>query len=277
MQESALSLPAGRLGLDWATLSIQGPDAADFLNRLTTLSFKNWDPSAVRLGAFLTARSGVVALGFFRAHSDGFYFCVPQGNAAAALEHLERYHFAENLEFKDVSTDWRLFARSGVVSVPGLEWNDPFSRAVSWCHVPMQEVPAPEGHFTEQWLNYYLVSVGFARVGVEIDSTVMVLEAGLEKAVDRNKGCYPGQEVVERIFTYGQVNRKLFPVEVRGEYLQGVLPLEFVHEGKKAAVLQSIVPSPEKDRFARGLAFVYRNFWDGHTKFQAGGVEIELL
>ena len=43
-----------------------------------------------------------------------------------------------------------------------------------------------------------------------MDEKVMLPETGLEAvAASETKGCYPGQEVVARIKTYGGLNRKL--------------------------------------------------------------------
>jgi len=50
-------------------------------------------------------------------------------------------------------------------------------------------------------------------VGRELNATSIILEGNFEKPIARDKGCYPGQEVIERIFTYGQVSRKLYPIE----------------------------------------------------------------
>lgn len=45
----------------------------------------------------------------------------------------------------------------------------------------------------------------------------MALEAGLDRALHENKGCYPGQEVIERIRTMGQTPRRLVFCKGQGE------------------------------------------------------------
>jgi folate-binding protein YgfZ len=47
------------------------------------------------------------------------------------------------------------------------------------------------------------------RMDFELTTETIPLEAGLLGSIDRNKGCYPGQEVIERIFTYGAPARRL--------------------------------------------------------------------
>ncbi len=47
---------------------------------------------------------------------------------------------------------------------------------------------------------------GYARFGVDADGSRMPPEAVYDDAISYDKGCYPGQEVVARIRTYGHVN-----------------------------------------------------------------------
>ncbi len=52
------------------------------------------------------------------------------------------------------------------------------------------------------------VEAGIPRYGVDLTEEIIPIEAGLEeRAISYSKGCYPGQEVVARIKTYGHVNK----------------------------------------------------------------------
>ncbi len=54
------------------------------------------------------------------------------------------------------------------------------------------------------------IEAGIPRYGIDMDETVMLPETGLEAiAASETKGCYPGQEVVARIKTYGGLHRRL--------------------------------------------------------------------
>ena len=53
------------------------------------------------------------------------------------------------------------------------------------------------------------VTSGTPRYGVDIDATRVALEARLEWAMHFDKGCYVGQEVIERATSRGRVNRLL--------------------------------------------------------------------
>lgn len=54
------------------------------------------------------------------------------------------------------------------------------------------------------------LEAGIPKAGTELNEEIVPPEANLEgKAFSLNKGCYPGQEVVARMDTYGNVRRKL--------------------------------------------------------------------
>ena len=54
------------------------------------------------------------------------------------------------------------------------------------------------------------MEAGIPKAGLDLNEEIVPPEANLEgKAFSLNKGCYPGQEVVARMDTYGNVRRKL--------------------------------------------------------------------
>lgn len=59
-------------------------------------------------------------------------------------------------------------------------------------------------------LNTARLEAGLPWFGIDMDQTNLLSETGLEAvAACGTKGCYPGQEIVARLETYGSVNKKL--------------------------------------------------------------------
>jgi aminomethyltransferase len=90
------------------------------------------------------------------------------------------------------------------------------------------------------------IEAGIPRYGVDMDETNLPLECGLEaRAVTYTKGCYIGQEVINRVHSVGHVNR-----ELRGLRLADALPQlpgrgdKLFHAGKEAGYITSAVSSP---------------------------------
>jgi glycine cleavage system T protein len=61
------------------------------------------------------------------------------------------------------------------------------------------------------------VEAGLPRYGIDMDEDNLLLETGLDQAVSFHKGCYLGQEVIERVHSRGHVNRKLSGIMLKGK------------------------------------------------------------
>lgn len=84
------------------------------------------------------------------------------------------------------------------------------------------------------------VEAGRARFGVDYDAKAMPTEVGLGDAVSYSKGCYVGQEILERMRSRGTVTKLL-----RGLVLDGAAPegaAEVVLDGKTLGEVTSLVP-----------------------------------
>lgn len=112
------------------------------------------------------------------------------------------------------------------------------------------------------------IEAGIPRFGMDMDENQIPLECGLEaRAITYTKGCYIGQEVINRIHSVGHVNR-----ELRGLWLADDLPglpgrgEKLFHAGKEAGYVTSAVKSP---RFKANIAL-------GYVRREAGGLGTEL-
>jgi folate-binding protein YgfZ len=85
------------------------------------------------------------------------------------------------------------------------------------------------------------IEEGRPRYGVDLDETVIPIEAGLaDTAISYTKGCYPGQEVIARIKTYGHVNRHLMGLSLSGENLPRSGDLVFNDQEEVGRVTSSV-------------------------------------
>lgn len=89
------------------------------------------------------------------------------------------------------------------------------------------------------------IEAGIPRFGVDMDETNLPQECGIEgRAMSYTKGCYIGQEVLNRIHTVGHVNRELRGLRLADDLK--VLPSKgdkFFHEGKETGYLTSALAS----------------------------------
>jgi folate-binding protein YgfZ len=90
------------------------------------------------------------------------------------------------------------------------------------------------------------IEAGIPRFGADMDETSLPQECGIEsRAVSYTKGCYIGQEVLNRVHSIGHVNR-----ELRGLRMPDDLPAlpmkgdKLFHAGKEVGVITSATHSP---------------------------------
>lgn len=279
----------------WSLVQISGPDARDYLQRMSTAPMLKLSAGNVCHGAFLTGRGTVVTLGFFAVFSDKYVYAVPPPQGSMALEHIEKFHFAEKFETREMPEEmlWGIAGRAveklGIPTEPlsifatqlnevsAWGWRDDVMKDFCWVVTPRNEAKAI-GEWAKQnaleWLGYRTferlrIQAGIPEVGSEVSEKDIILETGFDRAVARNKGCYPGQEVVERIFTYGQVNRKLMPVVLKTESSFPALPFTAMEDGKTVASVVSLSEDPQDAKRAVGLAYVHKNFLSKPDDFRA--------
>jgi folate-binding protein YgfZ len=103
------------------------------------------------------------------------------------------------------------------------------------------------------------VEAGIPRFGPDMGEANLAPEAGLdERAISYTKGCYVGQEVLNRLHNFAHVNKRLRPLRFSGERC----PLEgdaLSQAGAKAGYVTSVVTLPDSGERI-GLGYVRRDF-----------------
>ena len=235
---------------DARALRIAGADAADFLHRLSTTHVKRLAVGVAKPSLFLTGGGQMIASFELYRESDASFVLIADAPEFPALaQHLERMHFSENLERTELETQawkfWRADAaalkrawQGALLAWPlgsdGLSAAAVFGENARLCAAPAfaAEKSAPE--FWEEMR----IRAHLPRFGAEWDADARALDVGFLNWIDRDKGCYPGQEVVEKSLNLGHPARAL--VLVRGARAPAFrLPAELEAEGKPAGRLTS--------------------------------------
>jgi folate-binding protein YgfZ len=90
------------------------------------------------------------------------------------------------------------------------------------------------------------IEAGIPRFGQDMDENNIPLECGIEaRAVSYSKGCYIGQEVINRIHSIGHVNKELRGLRLADDLKN--LPVKgdkLFHEGKEVGYVTSAVRAP---------------------------------
>ena len=107
--------------------------------------------------------------------------------------------------------------------------------------------------------------------GRDITEKYLPQEVNQPQALHFNKGCYLGQEIVERIRSRGQVHRLLTPLTLTGE-LPTEFPAPIEADGKPVGEITSaaLVPLPEGDQIL-ALGYVRREALDTRAALTYSG------
>jgi folate-binding protein YgfZ len=235
---------------------LSGKDVSDFLHRLSTIDTRKLGIGAGAPGFLLESRGKIVApFELWRIAETEFALEFDAGQSGAWRERLiqtiDRFHFGEDLTISEVSThhgparrlECRWFfvdPKQGVPSAfgpiqPGEtraideeirifhHGNRQFGRAwISAWGRPARLAQRADLTFAgaervghEVLESWRIESLG-AAVDHEITPEVNPLEIGLRAGVAEQKGCYPGQEVLEKILALGAPARRLVLLEGEG-------------------------------------------------------------
>jgi folate-binding protein YgfZ len=213
---------------------MKGKDARDFLHRVTTANIAAMEPGDFRPGFFLNPQGKIRAA--FRVASltpDSFLLEVEGGShdawKNAFLAVIDQFTFAEKYELKEIEglvNAWifglpmapenridervhdgetlRLF--NGPKSAFGRHWTSAWGpkAAVERFVIAETEKRLEEGEFDR-----IRIASLYPRIDHELVFDANPLEIGMRDAIADNKGCYPGQEVIEKIVSLGSPAKRL--------------------------------------------------------------------
>ncbi|MBX3024465.1 aminomethyltransferase family protein [bacterium] len=277
-REGAALIPAGYR----RAIAVTGGDRLDFLQGMLTNDVKALAPGDGCYAALLNQTGKVVSDLRVYAEVDRLLLDVVAWRAAALRAALERFLIADDVELADAAEQPLLqlegpLARAvagealGMAALP----EAPFAHAAGALEGrPLRLVSASEAggsgilvlgppallpRLVEVGveagglpaglaaLECLRIEAGVAWAGLDMDESTLLLETGREAAVSFSKGCYLGQEVVERIAARGHVNRRLGGVLLAGDTLPAP-GTALLAEGRPVGYVTSAVRSPLFER-----------------------------
>lgn len=264
----ALRESAGRIDLSSrGRIRVTGEDRARLLHAMTTNHIQGLIAGTGCYVFFLSAVGRVLADANVLCFEDHFLIDTEPESREFLLQHLDKYIIADDVSLEDVT---------GSTLALGVE--GPNAEAVLRdAGLPVPEAPLahfPAGPFTVIRSSSTggpgfrilgprdteppvpnLVSVPgdearqvrlehfFPRYGDDITSANLPQETGITDVLHFNKGCYLGQEIVERVRSRGHVNRTLAGVQIEGAEVVG-RGSKIIFEETEAGEITSAAYSP---------------------------------
>jgi folate-binding protein YgfZ len=247
-----------------AWLRVTGEDAFAFLQGQLTNDLRKLETEPAVYGLWLNHKGRVVGDGFVARAAGGGFWVGSYFTAAAALRaHLESFIVADDVAIEDATADWRGVtwidgaapaAPAGVVVFSGRRGVEP---ATEWVYpaeadAAVQAAVAGARAVGADEMERRRIEAAIPAVPPDLGAGDLPNEGGLETvAIAYTKGCYLGQEVMARLYSMGQVRRRL--MRVRGSGAAPAVPAALWQDGRKVAELRSV--AADGDGFI-GLALV---------------------
>lgn len=236
-------------------IEVSGKDAQRYLNARLTVNIGTLSNNRGAVAAQLTPQGRAEGLFtvIYSSERNAYYLYSPFGDHAAMLSAFKRYIVADRVSVVDLSAETTLIHISPRLNSLGLLHEGllsvtPFD--VRWINgmcfialartlvqgfdivVKRQDTPAlVEGlsakGYRELSLQEFERERFLSRIPSfpsEIDEKRVFLESGLTDAISKNKGCYTGQEVIERADALGKLPRRVRWIEVNYSDIQSEGP-----------------------------------------------------
>jgi len=277
-----------------------GEDRARLLHAMTTNQVETLKPGEGCYAFFLSAQGRILADANLLCFEDHFLIDTEPETRTKVYEHLDRYIIADDVTLEDQTGRVATIAIEGPKAAAALaELGAPEPVApYSWMYwkfgtvahldttgkggfflfIPMEEkatvvsqlIKAGVPQATAEDARIARIESGRPRYGEEITERYLVQETDQLRAVNFSKGCYLGQEIVERVRSRAQIHRVLRRLEIDTSEAPAA-GTKLKSGDADAAEIASAVFSPALGKTV-ALAYVRTQFAESGTRVALDGI-----
>jgi len=301
-QMTALLAGCGIYRLDRALISLTGRDRVRWLNGMVSNNVR--DLSAGHgVYAFVLNAQGHIQGDLYTFHrGESLVLDIERSQVETLLPLLRRYIIMDKVEVEDLSGKTAVLGMAGPqchqilresgfefpqlerLQLTDLNWRETPATVVRSDNpcVDNYEIWLPEATLEALWgalieagavaaeaetLETFRILCGIPKVGKDIRERMLPQETGQDRALNFTKGCYIGQEIVERIRARGSVHRTFVGFEVEGAVPPAGAKVQY--EGKDVGEITSVAADSLKQK-RLALGFMRRELLEPGRRFSAG-------
>lgn len=261
-------------------LELMGPDRERFFGGMITAAVEGLSAGRGAFGFITDVRGRILASATVLTLEDRLWLEIPRGRGRTIIEHLEKYIVTDQVEILPLGdmASVRVAGPKAAAVLADLGAGAANELAEPWTHTQVEILDyqarlVREGNSAVPAFSLWqssaiapllaedLAEAGIPRTGAEAtealriehghplwgidyDDANLPQETGIEDAVDYEKGCYLGQEIVARLHYRGQPARRM----CRLVFESGHMPAagaEIQFEGRPAGKVSSVSRSPQ--------------------------------
>jgi tRNA-modifying protein YgfZ len=279
-----------------------GEDRARLLHAMTTQQVEQMKPGDGAYTFFLNAQGRILGDANLFCFEEYFLLDTEPETRQKLFEHLDRYIIADDVTLEDLTAEMATIAVEGPQAASVLAklgapipetpyqtraWGDRIIARVNstgsegfFVFLPASGRPELTDHLagvpeaSADDARLVRIEHGHPRYGEEITERYLVQETAQTHAVNFTKGCYLGQEIVERVRSRAQIHRVLRRLEI-----DALEPppagAKLKSGGADAGEIASSAFSPGLAKVI-ALAYVRVQFAEPGTELQLGGARVRV-
>ncbi|MBF6568694.1 MAG: folate-binding protein YgfZ [Candidatus Binataceae bacterium] len=288
---------AWRMVNDRVLIRVFGADRISFLHGMCSNDIRAMKTGEVAPTLLLTDHAHVVADMFIYADADAFLIEIERSAWDRARAHLDRFLVADEVEFEQLEElamldlegpraaeliaglisqfnelpPWRFAIAGGlrIANLPRLDWPalTIIGSQQEITELVRQLKDRGEIEASDETLEAVRIEQGVARAGIDTGERTLALEVRLERAISLNKGCYIGQETLERATAHGALKKKLYGLRLPAGQIPPIgAPVKLA--GREVGRITSTAQSPARGGIA--LAILHHDAWTPGTAVTVG-------
>jgi len=282
-----------------ALLQFTGSDRVSFLQGMLSNDVRVLNMFDGQQATILTQQGKVIADVRVLCAMNSIYLDFWEPLKEKIIAHLNRYLVADEVEINDPNNEWKMLSLQGPNARRLL--SEVFANAelpaelnqhgmVQFDNAPiclvradytgeggvdliiqnaqLQPVAERLTQLGASWVgararNILRVEAGIPCYGVDFNEETLLLEVGLENSYSYTKGCYLGQEVVERIRSRGHVNRKLCGLLLDGNTPANASDAILAGDHEVGKITSSVASLALNRPIA--LGYIHKDYWSPET------------
>jgi aminomethyltransferase len=306
---AALRSASGVFDLGWRSkLAATGEDRVRWMNGMVTGNVRDLQPNRGAYSFLLNPQGHILGDLYIYNRGETLLLDTDASQAARLREAFEKYIIMDDVEVTDISEKLTAIGLHGPQAAAILEKCgvnagalQPLElRDVAWHDVGLSLVRTAANDAYELWLaplnaarlweaavmagatpvgtealEMLRIAAGIPRYGQDIRERDLPQETEQHQALDFTKGCYVGQEIVERIRSRGQVHRMFTGFRLEGAAAPGT---KIQADGKDVGELTSVASLPQSNgtRQTIALGYVRRELTLHPKELKAGNAAVTV-
>ena len=303
---TALVAECGVYRPDHSLFSLSGRDRVRWLNGMVSNNVRDLAAGRGVYAFVLNPQGHILGDLYVFNRGDSFILEIERVQAEAILQIFKRYIIMDKVEIEDLS------GKNAVVGITGpksgqvlaslgfsssqepLTFTETSFNGIQVIvvrgdnpYVPSYELFVPADKVDSVWnqliqagtekvsaetLETFRILCGIPKVGKDIRERTLPHETGQERALNFNKGCYIGQEIVERIRARGAVHKIFVGFELQDPFPAPGTKIESA--GREVGEITSVMAAPLQGK-RLGLGYLRKEVLDSNALLRAGDAEVK--